>query len=99
MGLWFPGAFAFLTRLVLRLPSRSWLRKAMTRRMVRLGCEAINRGDFEVGFCLYDPEVEATFAAGLATVGESGTRGPRTASATNARGAPIGRSFDSSPTR
>ena len=48
----------------------------MVRRMVRRGCEAINRGDFEVGFCLYDPDVEATFAAELATVGgESGTSG------------------------
>ena len=76
IGLMFPSALVFFTRLVLRLPCRSRLRKAMVRRTVRLGCEAINRGDYEVGFNLYDPDVEATFAAELATVGgESGTSG------------------------
>ena len=48
----------------------------MVRRSVRLGTEAINRGDYEVGFSAYSPDVEAIFAAELATVGgEAGTRG------------------------
>ena len=71
----FPGALASLTRRVLRMPLHSRLRKVLIRRGLRMGFEAINRRDYEVGFCLYHPDVEASFAAELAALGESGTRG------------------------
>jgi ketosteroid isomerase-like protein len=58
LGLRFPGAAAFLSRRVWRLPPHSRLRRAVLRRGFELGLEANNRGDFEAAFALYDPQVE-----------------------------------------
>ena len=53
----FPSAATCLTRVVLRLPSGSGLRRAVLRRALQTGFDAINRGDFESGFLFHDPEV------------------------------------------
>jgi hypothetical protein len=54
--------FPYIQTLVLRgwskLPPRSRLRQAIARRVLRLGFEAANRGDYEVTFSLYDRDVE-----------------------------------------
>jgi ketosteroid isomerase-like protein len=60
LGVRFPAALALLNRAVLRLPPRSRLRRAITRRAVQLAYEAANRGDYEAAFMLYHPEVELT---------------------------------------
>jgi ketosteroid isomerase-like protein len=57
-GLRFPGVLTRLNRLAFRLPPRSRLRQAVVRRATQLGLEAVNRGDFEAAFVLYDPLVE-----------------------------------------
>jgi ketosteroid isomerase-like protein len=48
---------------VLRLPPRSRLRRSLLARAVRRGYEAANRGDFELLFLFYDPNVEFRFTA------------------------------------
>ena len=58
LGLRFPGVTAFLTRLLWRLPRRSRLRQVVLRRLVQLGHEALNRGDFEAAFAHHDAHVE-----------------------------------------
>ena len=58
LALRFPRAAARLTRLVLRLPSRSPLRRAFVRRAAQLGFEALNRDDVEAAVALYHPDVE-----------------------------------------
>jgi ketosteroid isomerase-like protein len=74
LALRFPRLRAFLGRAVWRLPN-SRLRRALVRRVVKLGWEAFNRGDLDVTFALYHPSCESSFPAQLATVGfPSGTR-------------------------
>src|SRR2546425_2810202 len=58
LGLRFPRALALLSRAVSRLRPRSRLRRATVHRLVRLGFEAINRGDFEAAFALYHSDIE-----------------------------------------
>jgi ketosteroid isomerase-like protein len=57
MYLRFPSAVTYLIRMVLRLPPGSRLRGAVLRRALQTGFDAINRGDFESSFLLYDPQV------------------------------------------
>jgi SnoaL-like protein len=57
----FPGlarAIGFIWSL---LSPRSRLRRALVSRLVRQGCEAANRRDFELLFLLFDPAVEYHF--------------------------------------
>ena len=58
LGLRLPAVVAFLFGLAWRLPLRSRLRRAVFRRAAELGFEAVNRGDFEAAFVLYDEQVE-----------------------------------------
>jgi ketosteroid isomerase-like protein len=69
LALRFPGAFAFATRLILRLPPRSRLRQLILRRAVQLAFEATNRGDFEAAFGLWDNDAETTYARQIASLG------------------------------
>lgn len=68
-GLRFPRARTAMARLVLWLPRRSRLRQAVLRRVVRLGCEALNRRDFEAGFMVYHPAVELIAPEEIVQVG------------------------------
>jgi ketosteroid isomerase-like protein len=58
LGLLFPAALTWVTGLIWRLPPKSRLRRAATRRAVKLGLEAANRRDHEAGFALYHPNIE-----------------------------------------
>src|SRR5829696_209783 len=58
VGLRFPRALTLVVRLAWRLPLRSRLRQALLRRGMQLGLEALNRGDFEAGYALYDTQIE-----------------------------------------
>ena len=72
----FPGAVAFLVRIVLRLPRTSRLRQGLFRRFTRQGVEALNRGDFEtVFFGFYAPEVEFDPGPRFRALGMERTRG------------------------
>ena len=57
LGLRFPRATRFLSRLVLRRPPRSRLRRGVVRRAAEWGHESLNRGDVDAAFLLYHPEV------------------------------------------
>jgi ketosteroid isomerase-like protein len=69
VGVRFPGALGFLYRLVWRLPSHSRLRRAVFRRAVQLGVEAINRRDYAAAFASYDPHVELILDSRLVGLG------------------------------
>ena len=51
-------------------PPQSRLRQAIVCRLVRLGFEAANRGDLEVTFANYDPDVEFFPPKGLVGLGD-----------------------------
>jgi ketosteroid isomerase-like protein len=65
----FPRVLALVSRAVWRLPTRSRLRLALTRRAVISGWEAANRGDFELALALYDPDVETIFDRRMVEIG------------------------------
>lgn len=69
LALRFPRASAFLVRSILRLPPRSWVRRAFVRRAAQLGFEALNRNDIEPAFALYHPEVELNLPAEFVGLG------------------------------
>lgn len=77
LALRFPRLLAVLVRAVLwALPPRSRLRRLLTARAVKLSGEAVNRGDYEASFLLWDADCEATFPAQMTTLGvQAGTRG------------------------
>jgi len=58
LGLRFPDVIAFVVGLVWRLPPHSPLRQAFLRHAATMGCQAVNRGDFQATFVLYDQQVE-----------------------------------------
>jgi len=58
LALRFPGVLALLAQAVFRSRPHSRLRRAVVRHVVRLGFEAINRGDFEAAFAAYHPDIE-----------------------------------------
>ena len=69
LGLRFPRTLALLARTIWGLPPRSRLRRWFVSRGVRLGLEALNRGDTEAGLLLLHPDVESNWPPQLATVG------------------------------
>jgi ketosteroid isomerase-like protein len=65
----FPALRSIVGRAVWRLPSRSRLRQALIRRAVKLGFEAMNRGDFKAAFSAYDPQLEMITDSKLRALG------------------------------
>jgi ketosteroid isomerase-like protein len=57
----FPGLARIVASAWSRLPPRSPIRRAFLARILRQGCEAANRRDFDFLFVLFDPEVEFEF--------------------------------------
>lgn len=53
-----PGAYAALSRAILRLPPRSHLRRALLRRSALSGWGAFVRGDFELMFVRFAPNLQ-----------------------------------------
>jgi ketosteroid isomerase-like protein len=73
LALRFPRLFNSFFRALWQLP-KSRLRRALIRRLVRIGWEAFNRGDLEVAFLPYDPDCQSTFPSEMVTIGlEPGT--------------------------
>lgn len=58
LALRFPAIQTLVLRLWSKLPPRSRLQRAIVHRLLRLGFEAANRGDYEVTFSVYDRDVE-----------------------------------------
>jgi ketosteroid isomerase-like protein len=54
----FPNLAVAVNRALFRLPARSRVRRLLLSRTVRLAVEASNRGDYEVTFLLFHPEME-----------------------------------------
>ncbi len=54
----FPALVSITTAAWSRLPPRSRLRRAWTSRIIRQGCEAANRRDWDLLFSFLDPEIE-----------------------------------------
>jgi ketosteroid isomerase-like protein len=75
LALRFPRVTALIARTTWRLPRRSSLRRALVRRVVVLGWEAMNRADLEFGLALYDEDVESVFDPRAVTLGLANTRG------------------------
>ena len=75
LALRFPRVTGFIARATWRLPQRSRLRRALIRRMVALGWEAMNRVDLEFGLALYHEDVESIFDPRAVTLGMANTRG------------------------
>jgi ketosteroid isomerase-like protein len=65
----FPAVARGLSSLWSRLAPRSRLRRAILSRIMRQGCEAANRRDFDLLFLLLDPEIEFRFGEGSALGG------------------------------
>jgi ketosteroid isomerase-like protein len=75
LALRFPRVAALLARAVWRLPQGSRLRRALLRRVVTLGWEAMNRVDLEFGLAFYHPDVESIFDPRAQTLGFENSRG------------------------
>jgi ketosteroid isomerase-like protein len=69
-----PRLATTVARAVMRLPPRSRVRRAVMRRAVATAWAAFNRGDLEVTFALYHPQVISVLDPGLASVGFEDTR-------------------------
>jgi ketosteroid isomerase-like protein len=69
LALRFPRAVTLLTRSVLRFPPRSRLRRAVLKRAVVTGWEAMNRVDLEAGLALYHPDVESIVDPDMTALG------------------------------
>jgi ketosteroid isomerase-like protein len=54
----FPGFVRVIGSAWSRLPPRSRLRRAIVSRIMRQGCEAANRRDFDLLFVFFDSEIE-----------------------------------------
>ena len=68
-----PRLATAVSHAVMRLSPRSRLRRAIVRRAVATGWAAFNRGDLEVAFALYHPQVVSVLDPGLASVGFADT--------------------------
>src|SRR4051794_17723975 len=75
LALRFPRATNSLAKAVWGLPQRSRIRRALIRRMVVLGWEAMNRVDLEIGLAFYHPDVESIYDPGMVALGVRNTRG------------------------
>ena len=64
-----PRVAAVLTRAALRRRPTSRLRQAMIRNALRIGFEALNRGDYEAGFALVPPDFETITFSELVGLG------------------------------
>jgi ketosteroid isomerase-like protein len=79
LALRFPYINTLLARVWWKLPPRSRLRQAIVGRLVRLGFEAANRGDYAVAFAVYDPDMELIPPPDLVGLGdEASYRGVET---------------------
>ena len=65
----FPNLAVAGTRALLRLPARSRVRRLFLSRTVRLATEAGNRGDYEVSFLLFHPDMEFLAPADTVVLG------------------------------
>ena len=65
----FPRVLSLISRAVWRLPARSRVRLALTRRAIVSGWEAANRGDIEVALALYHPDAETVFDPKMVEIG------------------------------
>jgi ketosteroid isomerase-like protein len=65
----FPGAFAYLARVLFRLPAHSRLRQAVFRRTIQQAFEAYNRRDFAAFVMYYHPDFEEITPRQLVEVG------------------------------
>jgi ketosteroid isomerase-like protein len=65
----FPGVRAAVNRVLLRLPTRSRIRRFLLRRTIRLAVEASTRGDYEAAFAHFHPDVELNPPADVVTLG------------------------------
>ncbi len=65
----FPNLAVAITRALFRLPARSRVRRLLLSRIVRLGVEASNRGDYEVAFLLFHPDMEYLAPTGTVVLG------------------------------
>jgi len=71
----FPRIATLVTRIILRLPPRSRLRRALMRRTVASTWQALNRGDLAVTFAFYGPDVVSEYDPRLVSVGFANTSG------------------------
>jgi ketosteroid isomerase-like protein len=69
LSLRFPRLPAAVNRGLFRLPARSRVRRLMFSRTVQLTAEASNRGDYEVAFMHYHPDVELNSPPGNVGIG------------------------------
>jgi ketosteroid isomerase-like protein len=65
----FPNLAVAVFRAVSRLPARSRVRGLLLSRTVRMGVEATNRGDYEVAFLLFHPDMEYLAPTGTVVLG------------------------------
>ena len=65
----FPNLAVAVNRAWFRLPARSRVRRLLMSRVVRRGIEASNRGDYEVAFLSFHPDVEYLAPTGTVVLG------------------------------
>jgi ketosteroid isomerase-like protein len=65
----FPNLAVAVNRALFRLPARSRVRRLLLSRTVRLGAEASSRGDYEVAFLLFHPDMEYLAPTGTVVLG------------------------------
>jgi len=70
LALRFPYIQVLVARAWWKLPPRSRLRQTILLRIVRLGFEAANRGDYEAAFGFYDRDIELVPPTGLIGLGD-----------------------------
>jgi ketosteroid isomerase-like protein len=64
-----PNFAVAVSRALFRLPARSRVRRLLQPRIVRQGVEAVNRGDYEVAFLLFHPDMEYLAPPGTVVLG------------------------------
>lgn len=64
-----PNLAVAVMQVLIRLPARSRVRRVLLSRTVRLGVEASNRGDYEVAFMLFHPDMEYLAPTGTVVLG------------------------------
>ena len=94
-----PNLAVAVMQVLIRLPARSRVRRVLLSRTVRLGVEASNRGDYEVAFMLFHPDMEYLAPTGTVVLGTFPERlqGRRERMNLNGVGAATGASSDTNP--